>query len=137
MKGFSADSQSAYEKAGTVSTEAVGGIRTVASFTNEEKLLKMYSERLEEPARLGVKKAHVSGIGFGASQFCMFAINTLAFWYGGRLVDQREWGLSEAYIIEQCSSRKYYITLLRIRTNSRLQLPRHFPLSNVRISYMA
>jgi ATP-binding cassette subfamily B (MDR/TAP) protein 1 len=103
MKGFSADSQSAYEKAGTVSTEAVGGIRTVASFTNEEKLLKMYSDKLEEPARLGVKKAHVSGIGFGASQFCMFAVNTLAFWYGGRLVDQREWKVSQKYIIEQCT----------------------------------
>ena len=47
MKGFSTDSKSAYEKAGTVSTEAVSGIRTVASFTNEEKLLAMYSERLE------------------------------------------------------------------------------------------
>lgn len=113
MKGFSADSQTAYEKAGTVSTEAVGGIRTVASFTNEEKLLKMYSDKLEEPARLGVKKAHVSGIGFGLSQFCMFAVNTLAFWYGGRLVDNREWKVSQSYILEQCNKRKLYSFRLR------------------------
>jgi hypothetical protein len=106
IKGFSQDSKLAYEKAGTVSTEAVGQIRTVASFTKEEKLLEMYSARLEEPARLGVRKAHVSGLGFGASQFCMFAVNTIAFWYGGRLLDQHEWKASQASINDQCNKRK-------------------------------
>lgn len=103
MKGFSSDAKTAYEKAGTVSTEAVGQIRTVASFTNEERLLQMYSERLEGPMKLGIRKAHVSGLGFGASQFSMFAVNTLAFWYGGYLVDHNEWPASAATIAAECS----------------------------------
>eukprot|EP00026_Physarum_polycephalum_P002974 Phypoly_transcript_02983.p1 GENE.Phypoly_transcript_02983~~Phypoly_transcript_02983.p1 ORF type:complete len:546 (+),score=91.70 Phypoly_transcript_02983:923-2560(+) len=103
MKGFSADAKSAYESAGAVSTEAVGGIRTVASFTNETKLLAMYSARLDEPMRLAVRKAHVSGIGFGAAQFSMYAVNTLAFWYGARLVDAHEWKVSQATIDSQCA----------------------------------
>ncbi len=81
MKGFSADSKGAYEKAGAIATDAVGGVRTVASFAREDKILQMFSERLEEPMRLGIRKAHVSGLGFGASQFVMFACNCLAFWY--------------------------------------------------------
>jgi hypothetical protein len=42
MKGFSADAKTAYESAGAVSTEAVGGIRTVASFTNENSIFLFF-----------------------------------------------------------------------------------------------
>jgi ATP-binding cassette subfamily B (MDR/TAP) protein 1 len=103
LKGFSADSKGAYEKAGEVATEAVGGIRTIASFTNEEKIIQVYSSRLEGPTRLGIKRAHVSGIGFGVSQFIMFASNALAFWYGGKLVDDREWKAKPEDIAFYCT----------------------------------
>jgi len=53
--------------------------------------------------RLGLRKAQVSGIGFGASQFAMFACNCLAFWYGARLVDQNEWPASASTIANECS----------------------------------
>jgi len=104
MTGFSADAKTAYEDAGIVATEAISSIRTVASFTNEEKLLAMYSQKLEKPVKLGLRKAQFSGIGFGASQFCMFATNALAFWYGARLVDQVEWPASASSINSTCNS---------------------------------
>jgi hypothetical protein len=53
--------------------------------------------------RLGLRKAHVSGLGYGASQFAMFACNCLAFWYGARLVDHNEWPASASTIATECS----------------------------------
>lgn len=47
MKRMSRQAKTAYEKAGKLSSECVGSIRTVASFTNEDKIVNMYSERLE------------------------------------------------------------------------------------------
>jgi ABC-type multidrug transport system fused ATPase/permease subunit len=112
IKGFSLDSKSAYEKAGNVSTEAVSQIRTVASFTNEETLFQMYSAKLEDPMRLGVRKAHVSGVGFGASQLVMFVTNCIAFWYGGYLVQHNEWHVSQATIDATCPLGIIFIILL-------------------------
>ena len=63
----------------------------------------MYSARLEAPMRLAVRKAHISGAGFGASQFCVNAVNCLAMWYGARLVDQHEWKLPQSTIDSECS----------------------------------
>ena len=31
-------------------------------------------------------RAHASGLGFGFSQFAVFSVYALAFWYGGQLM---------------------------------------------------
>lgn len=33
-----------------------------------------------------VARAHASGLGFGFSQFAVFSVYALAFWYGGQLM---------------------------------------------------
>ena len=35
-------------------------------------------------------RAHASGLGFGFSQFAVFSVYALAFWYGGRLMRSGE-----------------------------------------------
>ena len=41
------------------------------------------------------RRAHVSGVGFGFSQFVIFAVYALAFWYGGILISQGRMDLGQ------------------------------------------
>lgn len=40
-------------------------------------------------------RAHASGLGFGFSQFAVFSVYALAFWYGGQLIRHGEMTFSE------------------------------------------
>ncbi|ESQ43858.1 hypothetical protein EUTSA_v10005750mg [Eutrema salsugineum] len=87
MVGFSADSKRMYEEASQVANDAVGSIRTVASFCAEEKVMKMYKKKCEGPMKTGIRQGIVSGIGFGVSFFVLFASYAASFYAGARLVD--------------------------------------------------
>eukprot|EP00741_Cyanophora_paradoxa_P024733 tig00000293_g23877.t1 len=89
MKGFGAD-RDTYEQAGKLAGDTVANVRTVASFTSEQRLLGAYDGLLAGPQRTGEKKAHVSGCSFGLSQFCNFAAQGFIFWYGGCLIKNGE-----------------------------------------------
>ncbi|XP_010523879.1 PREDICTED: ABC transporter B family member 4-like [Tarenaya hassleriana] len=87
MKGFSADAENMYQQASQVANDAVGSIRTVASFCAEEKVMKMYKKKCEGPMKTGIRQGLVSGIGFGVSFFVLFASYATSFYAGARLVD--------------------------------------------------
>ena len=40
-------------------------------------------------------RAHASGLGFGFSQFAVFSVYALAFWYGGQLMRSGEMTFSD------------------------------------------
>eukprot|EP00742_Colponemidia_sp_Colp-10_P003632 GILJ01003866.1.p1 GENE.GILJ01003866.1~~GILJ01003866.1.p1 ORF type:complete len:1310 (-),score=238.99 GILJ01003866.1:288-4217(-) len=88
IKGFAEQGDKQYEQAGKVAGEAVTNARTVAAFGNEDKVLELYSEKMVLPTRTGIKRARVSGFFFGLSQFCLFGVYGLTFWYGGKLVSE-------------------------------------------------
>ena len=71
--GQSAGVAKSLEKAGHVVEESVHGIRTVAAFNLSQEMGDRYRTRLVEPQEKGIKSGHTSGIGFGFSQFAMFA----------------------------------------------------------------
>lgn len=79
--------QRMYEEASQVASDAVGSIRTVASFCAEEKVMKMYKKKCEGPMKTGIRQGIVSGIGFGVSFFVLFASYAASFYAGARLVD--------------------------------------------------
>ncbi|XP_029124115.1 ABC transporter B family member 11 isoform X2 [Elaeis guineensis] len=87
IKGFSADAKMMYEEASQVATDAVGSIRTVASFSAEEKVIKLYKEKCEGPLRKGIRQGIISGIGFGISFFLLFSVYATSFYIGARLVE--------------------------------------------------
>eukprot|EP01018_Ginkgo_biloba_P030331 Gb_08614 [translate_table: standard] len=87
FEGFSADAKAMYEEASQVANDAVGNIRTVASFCAEEKVLALYSEKCIVPLKSGIRKGIVSGIGLAFSNFMMFATYALSFWVGAHLVE--------------------------------------------------
>ena len=56
-----------YEEASQVASDAVGSIRTVASFCAEKKVMDMYRQKCEGPLNHGVRQGIISGAGFGFS----------------------------------------------------------------------
>ncbi|KAJ6847236.1 ABC transporter B family member 11-like isoform X2 [Iris pallida] len=86
MQGFSADAKMMYEEASQVANDAVGSIRTVASFSAEEKVMELYKKKCEGPTRAGVRQGLISGIGFGVSFLLLFSFYAVCFYAGARLV---------------------------------------------------
>ncbi|URD76940.1 ABC transporter B family member [Musa troglodytarum] len=87
LKGFSKDAKIMYEEASQVANDAVGSIRTVASFSAEEKVMEIYKQKCEGPTRKGIKQGIISGVGFGFSIFLLFCVYAASFYVGARLVD--------------------------------------------------
>ncbi|ONK56031.1 uncharacterized protein A4U43_C10F3420 [Asparagus officinalis] len=86
MKGFGADAKMMYEEASQVANDAVGSIRTVASFSAEDKVMELYQKKCEGPTRKGIRQGVISGVGFGASFFVLFCVYASCFYAGARLV---------------------------------------------------
>ncbi|KAL5792047.1 hypothetical protein ACOSP7_000641 [Xanthoceras sorbifolium] len=68
LKGFSADAKAMSEEASQVANDAVGSIRTVASFCAEEKVMQLYQKKCVGPM--------ISGAAIGISQSSSFAPDT-------------------------------------------------------------
>ncbi|KAK9675524.1 hypothetical protein RND81_11G012600 [Saponaria officinalis] len=86
MKGFSADAKKKYEEASQVANDAVGSIRTIASFCAEEKVIQLYEGKCQAPIAAGIKQGLISGIGFGLSFALLFFVYALSFYAGAQLV---------------------------------------------------
>ncbi|KAM0903402.1 hypothetical protein ACQ4PT_018635 [Festuca glaucescens] len=86
LEGFSSDAKVMYEEATQVANDAVSGIRTVASFCAEHKVMKAYYKKCEAPVRQGIRQGIVSGLGFGVSFFVLYCTYALCFYVGAKFV---------------------------------------------------
>ena len=75
-----------YELSAQVACEAVGAMRTVAALTKEDQVSARYHHDLEEPLKIGHRNAWGNTVIYAASQTISFLINSLTFWYGGKLI---------------------------------------------------
>ncbi|RYR01723.1 hypothetical protein Ahy_B06g080584 isoform E [Arachis hypogaea] len=75
-----------YEEASQVANDAVGSIRTVASFCAEEKVMEFYKKKCEGPRKTGIRQGLISGIGFGVSFFLLYCVYATCFYAGARFV---------------------------------------------------
>ncbi|WOL11783.1 hypothetical protein Cni_G20547 [Canna indica] len=87
MKGFSKDAKVMYEEASQVANDAVGSIRTVASFSAEDKVMEIYKQKCEGPTKKGIRQGLISGVGFGVSFFLLYCVYGASFYAGARLVE--------------------------------------------------
>ena len=78
--------QDGYERAGAITEEVLGNIRTVAAFTGEEKAHGAYVGALKHLGHATFLTGASAGIGMGAVLFIMFCSYALALWYGGELI---------------------------------------------------
>ncbi|KAJ0092050.1 hypothetical protein Patl1_24721 [Pistacia atlantica] len=87
LKGSTADAKKMYEEASQVANDAVGSIRTVASFCAEEKVMELYQKKCDGPIKAGMKQGVIGGVGFGLTFFLLFLFYAGTFYAGGRLVE--------------------------------------------------
>ncbi|KAL6133606.1 hypothetical protein ACLB2K_065840 [Fragaria x ananassa] len=99
LKGFSGDAKAMYEEASQVANEAIGSIRTVASFCSEQKVMNAYEKKCEGPMKQGVRLGVVSGVGFGFSFFVMFCTNALIFYIGAILVKNGQAKFDQVFMV--------------------------------------
>jgi len=68
-----------YEGASQVVNDAVGSIRTIASFCAEEKVMELYQKKCEGPIKAGIRQGLISGVGFGLSFFFCICMQFLCW----------------------------------------------------------
>ncbi|TMW55295.1 hypothetical protein Poli38472_013186 [Pythium oligandrum] len=73
-------------ESGAHASQALSNIRTVVSLGLEKWVINEYGELLLRPVAQGTRAAHINGLALGFSSFIMFAVYSLVFWYGGKLV---------------------------------------------------
>ena len=71
-----------------IASEALAAPRAVAALGLDVPLAGAYDALLAGPARRAAARGQVAGVSFGLSQFVLFAVYALAFYYGGRLVSE-------------------------------------------------
>ena len=86
-----------YEEASQVANDAVGSIRTVASFCAEEKVMQLYKKKCDGPRKTGIRQGLISGIGFGVSFALLFCVYALSFYAGARLVEDGKTTFSDVF----------------------------------------
>ncbi|XP_039847816.1 ABC transporter B family member 4-like isoform X3 [Panicum virgatum] len=88
LKGLNKNAKLKYEEASQVATDAVGGIRTVAAFSAEKKVMEAYEKKCESPIKQGIREGVVGGLGFGFSFLAFYFTYALCFYVGAKFVQQ-------------------------------------------------
>ncbi|KAG6497791.1 hypothetical protein ZIOFF_045697 [Zingiber officinale] len=96
-RGFSGDAKAMYEEASQVASDAIASIRTVASFTAEEKCLAAYQAKCAIPVSRAQKHGMISGLGYGSSFLMMYCTYALCFYVGARFVRDGEANFSQVF----------------------------------------
>ena len=92
-----------------MANDAVSSIRTVASFSAEEKVMDLYKKKCEGPLRTGIRTGIISGIGFGVSFFLLFGVYAASFYAGARLVEDRKTTFPKVFRVSTlCSTDKMF-----------------------------
>jgi ATP-binding cassette subfamily B (MDR/TAP) protein 1 len=82
-----------------LATEAVTSIRTVASLTLEDRILKEYAQALDGILTNAIKSLSLTLIPYALSQSLEFCIQALGFWYGSRLLISGEYSTTQFFTI--------------------------------------
>ncbi|CAN8097022.1 unnamed protein product [Discula destructiva] len=99
LAAFARRSKKAYDKSASFASEAVTAIRTVASLTREEDVLKLYRDSLAAQLRVSTTSILRGSSLYAASQSLMFLCFALGFWYGGTLMARGEYTLFQFFVV--------------------------------------
>ncbi|KAI4369477.1 hypothetical protein MLD38_017915 [Melastoma candidum] len=86
LRGFSADAKKSYEEASQIATDAVGSIRTVASFCAEDRVMQLYKEKCQGPVKTAIRHSLIASTGIGFSYFLLYGVYAFVFYSGARLI---------------------------------------------------
>ncbi|KAA6419418.1 MAG: ATP-binding cassette transporter [Trebouxia sp. A1-2] len=102
QKGFFTEASKLFDNANQTAAEAVSSIRTVAAFSLQVQVSQLYEQQLVMPTKMIKRSSQTSGLGFGASQFIIFAVYAVGFWYGGREIAKGDLTFTEMLKVFFC-----------------------------------
>ncbi|PWA03710.1 hypothetical protein BB558_000121 [Smittium angustum] len=82
--------QDQYAKSSAIANEALSSMKTVMAFNGQKRELKRFDENNADIGILEIKKAKNLGLGLGGIFFVVFTMYSLGFWYGAKLIRERE-----------------------------------------------
>ncbi|SCV25738.1 related to multidrug resistance protein [Fusarium fujikuroi] len=95
---FQRRSKAAYDSSAGFASEAISAIRTVASLTREEDVLKQYRDSLAIQQRKSLISVLKSSTLYAASQSLLFACFAVGFYYGGTLIGRFEMTMFQFFL---------------------------------------
>ncbi|KLO98354.1 unnamed protein product [Fusarium fujikuroi] len=95
---FQRRSKTAYDSSAGFASEAISAIRTVASLTREEDVMKQYRDSLAIQQRKSLISVLKSSTLYAASQSLLFACFAVAFYYGGVLIGRYEISMFQFFL---------------------------------------
>eukprot|EP00730_Choanoeca_flexa_P008619 TRINITY_DN12512_c1_g1_i10.p1 TRINITY_DN12512_c1_g1~~TRINITY_DN12512_c1_g1_i10.p1 ORF type:complete len:536 (+),score=85.02 TRINITY_DN12512_c1_g1_i10:218-1609(+) len=95
MSGFS--SGKAYERSGKFASQSIEHVRDVAALGRLEAFVSDYVATLEYPTQITKRTAHIQGVTFGFSEFSVFALWALSFWWSAVVVDDGHCSFEEVF----------------------------------------
>jgi ABC transporter fused permease/ATP-binding protein len=90
VRKLSKDVQDALAKSSEVAEESLSGIRTVRSFAAEATELKRYRSAVDGSLQLAFHRIRLTATFIGAASFAVGLAGVVVFWYGARLVIDRQ-----------------------------------------------
>lgn len=97
LKNLSKKAIKAQDESSKIAAEAVSNLRTITSFSSQERILKMLEKAQEGPRRESIKQSWFAGIVLGISQALASSSQGLYFWYGGILVSHHQINSKEMF----------------------------------------
>ncbi|CAM0141670.1 unnamed protein product [Umbelopsis sp. WA50703] len=86
IRKFTILGQASYASGGAVAEQAISGVRTVHTFSLQQRFIDLYKVEVHKAYLVGRRKGIVLGLGFGGFMFTLFGSYGLAFWYGYTLI---------------------------------------------------
>ncbi|OMJ16591.1 Multidrug resistance protein 1 [Smittium culicis] len=83
---YTKEIQDKYAKSGSIANEALSSMRTIMAFNGQPRELKRYNDSIDDAEKSELKKAKALGLGLGGIFFFIYAIYSLGFWYGAKLI---------------------------------------------------
>lgn len=90
-----------FEEASQVASDAIRNIRTVSSFTAEEKVIELYRRKYKGPMNSIIKQGLIGGLGFGLSNILLFCVYATGFYAGARLVKDGETTFANVFRVRE------------------------------------
>ncbi|KAK5055907.1 hypothetical protein LTR84_012457 [Exophiala bonariae] len=88
-----------YLESARFAAEAVASIRTVSSLTLEMKVVAKYNELLDTRSTQSLVQTTISNTLFAVTESLYLAILALVFWWGGKLLSQREYDVQQFFMV--------------------------------------
>ncbi|MFT3841868.1 MAG: ABC transporter transmembrane domain-containing protein [Myxococcaceae bacterium] len=95
VRKLSREVQDSLAKSSEVAVESLSGIRTVRSFAAERSDIARYVKAVDESLQLAYRRTRLTSTFIGVVSFATYAAALVVFWYGGKLVLQKAFGLPE------------------------------------------